>query len=74
VYQPLLFSKGAPKSKPKCPGRKPEGDTAGVVADFEARATESWFVLSYQLRKRALRDWDNQHLLKVLREHHRRGE
>jgi transposase len=47
---------------------------AGVVADFEARAAELRFVISYQLRERALRDRDNQHLLKVLRHYHRRGE
>jgi hypothetical protein len=32
------------------------------------------FAVSYQLRERALRDQDNQHLLKVLREYHQRGE
>jgi transposase len=47
---------------------------AGVVADFEARAAELRFVIGYQLRERALRDWDNQHLLKVLREYHQRGQ
>jgi transposase len=47
---------------------------AGVGADFEARAAELRFAVSYQLRERALRDWDNQHLLKVLREYHQRGE
>jgi transposase len=31
-------------------------------------------VISYQLRERGLRDWDNRHLLKVLRRCHRRGE
>jgi transposase len=47
---------------------------AGVVADFEARAAELRFVISYILRQRALRDWDNQHLLKVLWHYHQRGE
>ncbi len=47
---------------------------AGVGADFEARAAELQFAVSYQLRERALRDRDNQHLLKVLREYHQRGE
>ena len=47
---------------------------AGVGADFEARAAELQFTVSYQLRERALRDRDNQHLLKVLREYHQRGE
>jgi transposase len=47
---------------------------AGVVADFEAQAAELRFVLSYQLRERALRDRDTQHLLKVLRGYHQRGE
>jgi transposase len=47
---------------------------AGEAADFEARAAKLRFVISYQLRERALRDRDNQHLLKVLREAHRRGE
>ena len=47
---------------------------AGAVTDFEARAAELRFVLSYQLRERALRDPDNRHLLKVLRRYHRRGE
>jgi transposase len=47
---------------------------AGVVTDFEARVAELWFAVSYQLRERAVRDQDNQHLLKVLRGYHRRGE
>jgi transposase len=47
---------------------------AGEAADFEGRAAELRFVISYQLRERALRDRDNQHLLKVLREYHQRGE
>src|SRR5918996_4993714 len=47
---------------------------AGVVADFEARVAELRFAVSYQLRERAVRDRDNQHLLKVLRGHHQRGE
>jgi hypothetical protein len=46
----------------------------GAVVDFEARAAELLFVISYQLRERALRDLDNRHLLKVLRRYHRRGE
>jgi hypothetical protein len=41
---------------------------AGEAAGFEGRAAELRFVISYQLRERALRDRDNQHLLKVLRE------
>jgi hypothetical protein len=32
------------------------------------------FVTSHLLRKRALRDPDNRHLLKVLRRYHQRGE
>ncbi|HZA22432.1 MAG TPA: transposase, partial [Dehalococcoidia bacterium] len=40
---------------------------AGAVADFEARAAELRFVISYQLRERTLRDPDNRHLLKALR-------
>jgi hypothetical protein len=47
---------------------------AGVVVDFEARAAELRFVISYQLRERALRDRDHRHLLKVLRRYHQRGE
>jgi hypothetical protein len=47
---------------------------AGTVADFEARAAELRFVISYQLRERGLRDRDNRHLLKVLRRYHQRGE
>jgi transposase len=47
---------------------------AGVVADFEARVAELRFAVSYQLRERALRDRDNQHLSKVLGRYHRRGE
>jgi transposase len=47
---------------------------AGEAADFEGRAAELRLVISYQLRERALRDRDNQHLLKVLREYHQRGE
>jgi transposase len=47
---------------------------AGVVGDFEARVAELRFAVSYQLRERAVRDRDNQHLLKVLRGHHQRGE
>jgi transposase len=46
----------------------------GSVVDFEARAAELWFVTSYILRQRALRDRDNRHLLKVLRRYHQRGE
>jgi transposase len=46
----------------------------GAVADFAARAAELRFVIGYQLRERGLRDPDNQHLLKVLRRYHRRGE
>jgi hypothetical protein len=46
----------------------------GETRDFEARAAELRLVISYQLRERVLRDWDNQHLLKVLRRYHRRGE
>jgi transposase len=46
----------------------------GAVVDFEARAAELLFVISYQLRERALRDLDNRHLLKVLRRYHQRGE
>jgi hypothetical protein len=47
---------------------------AGEAADFEARAAKLGLVISYQLREGALRDRDNQHLLKVLRGYHRRGE
>jgi transposase len=47
---------------------------AGEAADFEGRAAELRFVISYQLRERALRDRDNQNLLKVLREYHQRDE
>jgi transposase len=47
---------------------------AGAAEDFEGRAAELRFVISYQLRERALRDRDNQHLLKVLRRYHQRGE
>jgi hypothetical protein len=47
---------------------------AGVAADFAGRAAELRLVISYQLRERALRDPDNQHLLKVLRRYHQRGE
>jgi hypothetical protein len=43
---------------------------AGTVVDFAARAAELRFVISYQLRERALRDRDNQKLLKVLRHYH----
>jgi len=35
--------------------------------DWAVRVRELRFALSYQLRERILRDWDNQHLLKVLR-------
>jgi hypothetical protein len=44
---------------------------AGVVADFEVRVAEVRFAVSYQLRERAVRDRDKQHLLKVLRGYHR---
>jgi transposase len=47
---------------------------AGAVVDFEARAAELKFVISYQLRERTLRDRDNRHLLKVLRRYHLKGE
>jgi transposase len=47
---------------------------AGSVVDFEARAAELRFVISYILRQRVLRDRDNQHLLKVLRRYHQREE
>jgi transposase len=47
---------------------------AGEAEDFEGRAAELRFVISYQLRERGLRDRDNRHLLKVLRRYHRRGE
>jgi transposase len=46
----------------------------GAVADFAGRAAELRLVIDYQLRERALRDRDNQHLLKVLRGYHQRGE
>ena len=46
----------------------------GAVVDFAARATELRLVISYLLRERALRDWDNRRLLKVLRRYHQRGE
>jgi transposase len=45
-----------------------------AVADFAGWAAELRLVISYQLRERALRDRDNQHLLKVLRGYHQRGE
>jgi hypothetical protein len=49
--------------------------TLSVLLDRKkGRAAELRFVISYQLRERALRDRDNQHLLKVLREYHQRGE
>ena len=41
-----------------------------AVADFAGRAAELRLVIGYQLRERALRDRDNQHLLKVLRGYH----
>jgi transposase len=47
---------------------------AGEAPDFEGRAAELRLVISYQLRERALRDRDNQHLLKALRRYHQRGE
>src|ERR671915_2304734 len=47
---------------------------AGEAEDFEGRATELRFVISYQLRERELRDQDNRHLLKMLRRYHQRGE
>jgi transposase len=47
---------------------------AGAVRDFEARAAELRFVISYLLRERALRDSDNRHLLTVLRRYHQRGD
>ena len=47
---------------------------AGEAEDFEGRAAELRFVISYQLRERELRDRDNRHLLKVLRRYHQRGE
>jgi transposase len=43
---------------------------AGETEDFEARAAELRFVISYLLRERALRDPDNRHLLKVVRRYH----
>jgi transposase len=46
----------------------------GAVVDFEARAAELRFVISYQLRERTLRDPDNRHLLKALRQYHLKGE
>jgi transposase len=46
----------------------------GAGEDWAARVGELRFALSYQLRERGLRDRDNQHLLKVLRGYHRRGE
>jgi hypothetical protein len=46
----------------------------GAREDWAARVGELRFALSYQLRERALRDRGNQHLLKVLRGYHRRGE
>jgi transposase len=42
---------------------------AGAVTDFDARAAELRFAVSYQLRDR-----DNQHLLKALRQYHLKGE
>jgi transposase len=47
---------------------------AGAVTDFDARAAELRFAVSYQLRERTLRDRDNQHLLKALRQYHLKGE
>ena len=46
----------------------------GSVVDFEARAAELRFIISYQLRERTVRDRHNQHLLKVLRGYHQRDE
>jgi hypothetical protein len=46
----------------------------GAVADLAARAAELRLVIGYQLRERGLRDLDKQHLLKVLRRYHQRGE
>jgi len=46
----------------------------GVREDWAARLGELRFALSYQLRERGLRDLDNQHLLKVLRRYHQRGQ
>jgi Transposase IS66 family len=46
----------------------------GAVKNFETRAAELRFVISYLLRARSLRDSDNQHLLKVRRCYHRWGE
>jgi transposase len=46
----------------------------GEAKNFEAQAAELRFVISYLLRKRALRDPDNRHLLKVLRRYHQQGE
>jgi hypothetical protein len=51
--------------------QQPQG---GEAEDFEARAAELQFVISYHLREWALRDRDNWHLLKVLRRYHQRGE
>jgi transposase len=47
---------------------------AGEAEDFEGRAAELRFLISYLLRERGLRDPDNRHLLKVLRRYHQRGE
>jgi transposase len=47
---------------------------AGAVTDFDARAAELRFAISYQLREWTLRDRDNQHLLKALRQYHLKGE
>jgi transposase len=47
---------------------------AGEAEDFEGRAAELRFVISYLLRERTLRDLDNRHLLKVLRRYHQLGD
>ncbi len=47
---------------------------AGAVVNFKTREAELRFALSYCLRPRTLQDPDNQHLLKVLRRYHQRGD
>jgi hypothetical protein len=54
--------------------RRPRGVPRWSGVDFDARVAELQFVIGYPLGEEALRDLDNQHLLKVLRGHHQRGE
>jgi transposase len=51
-----------------------EEDHQGAREGWAARVGELCFALCYQLQERVLRGRDHQHLLKVLRGYHRRGE